>query len=315
MSSISKLTHFSMKYHACNMSYLDLKSFERDKLVSDYQKTLENLRKRHENNHRARVFRERELEQTFKPVIKSQQNMAEKIVNQLRETRETREPVVKLENRKKRKLEKDDFGPLATRYRNRYMNRDPTIDTSFGINFLENGNPVIARTPIKIENDDILIYDEVYEGTPGLWELLTEKNKQNLRSYTQDDLVEYAKILHQTNVLYEDFNPETNYPRSNSSWKWKNLLSPIWRKLNEAEDDEEVEGEGIFVHPLGNSKVILKTNGKSFVVKTKGQGLKLKHICNLKLKDGVYVRNGNRIYDGKCFKEVRQLPVIKHFKF
>ena len=36
------------------------------------------------------------------------------------------------------------------------MSRDPDIDTSFGINYLPNGDAVIANTPIKIENDDII---------------------------------------------------------------------------------------------------------------------------------------------------------------
>ena len=31
-----------------------------------------------------------------------------------------------------------------------------------------------------------------------------------------------------------------NYPRSNSSWKWKSILSAIWRKIRE---DKEEEGE------------------------------------------------------------------------
>ena len=47
------------------------------------------------------------------------------------------------------------------------MSRDDEIDTSFGINF-KDGKPYIANAPIKIQHNDIIIYNEVYEGTPGL---------------------------------------------------------------------------------------------------------------------------------------------------
>ena len=47
------------------------------------------------------------------------------------------------------------------------MYRVDDIDTSFGINFVD-GEPFIGSTPIKIEDDDIIIYNEVYQGTPGI---------------------------------------------------------------------------------------------------------------------------------------------------
>ena len=226
------------------MSYLDLSPIKRDKLVGEYQKSLNILRERHENRTHTRIFREKQLEKTFSPIIKSQQTMSDKIVHTLRENRESNVPI-KLGIRKKQKLEKDDFGELANRYKNRYMSRDPSIDVSFGINFLLNGNPIIGNTAIKIDHNDIIIYDEVYDGTPGLWELLTEKDKEKLKSFTKDDLIEYAKIMIQTNVLYKDYNTKSHYPRSNPSWKWKNILGPIWKSMNEEEeeDDEEEEEE------------------------------------------------------------------------
>ena len=77
----------------------------------------------------------KQLEKAFSPIIKSQQNVSDKIVHTLREGRESNVPI-KLEARKKRKLEKDDIGEIANRYRNRYMSPDPSFDVSFGINFL-----------------------------------------------------------------------------------------------------------------------------------------------------------------------------------
>ena len=69
------------------------------------------------------------------------------------------------------------------------------------------------------------------EGTPGLWNLITEKTKGLLEGkYADNDLSAYEDILRQTSVLHQDFNASSPYPRSSVSWKWKNILAPIWKK-------------------------------------------------------------------------------------
>ena len=203
--------------------------------------------------------------------------MSEKIVKSLRENN----PMVTKKEEEKEESP-DNVGPLESSYRNRYMLRDDDIDTSFGINFLSNGETYIASTPIKIENDDIIIYNEVYDGTPGLWSLITEKKKENLEGrYSQNDLDEYAQILRQTNVLHKDFNPNSSYPRSSVSWKWKNILSPIWNKWRE-EDEEDVDHDG--------SGLIVKKFGRIWKAKRHAEkGLR-------KLGDGVYFRDGKTFH-------------------
>ena len=120
------------------------------------------------------------------------------------------------------------------------MSRDKEIDTSFGIKF-HDGVPYIANTPITIDHDDITIYNKVYDGTPGLWNLITEKTEGLLDGkYTDDDLAMYEGILRQTNALHTDFDPNSPYPRSSASWKWRSILSPIWEKYR-----KEIVGEGL----------------------------------------------------------------------
>ena len=143
--------------------------------------------------------------------------------------------------------ESDNFGHLAEDYRRRYSLRDPDIDTQFGINFLSNGKTVIGNTPITIDGDDIIIAGNVYEGTEGLWTLLTEKNKEQLKNrYYKDDVQQYMGILKDTAVLHQNFDPENNRPRSNQSYKWRKILSVIWKKIREDEglsDDEYEDAE------------------------------------------------------------------------
>ena len=259
------------------MSFFSIKDpFERDRMFQDYRNTIENIQKRQMEQREFGQVRRRVLEETFHPIVKSQAKMAEQIVKSLREKQErSREEEEEVLPRKKRRLEKEDnFGPLADTFMNRYMMRDQDIDTSFGINLLQNGQTVIGNTPIKIEDDDLLIYDQVYPGTQGLWNLVTEKRKDSLKNrYTEDDLDQYEEILRQTNVLHKDFNSNSPYPRSNSSWKWKNILGPIWKGWKEEEDEDEDEededeneGEGKEVQPAGSG----------FIIKRKGKGLQFR---------------------------------------
>ena len=145
---------------------------------------------------------------------------------------------------------KDNPHSGAEEYRRQYHMRDSTIDTEFGIKFTDNGQPYIGKTPITIQGNDIIIGREVYHGTEGLWELLTEKIEENfMHQYNDDDMENYYHILNDTNVLRHNFDPESTRPRSSASWKWKHILSKIWEKIkaNSGSSDEEEEEELFFV--------------------------------------------------------------------
>ena len=83
-----------------------------------------------------------------------------------------------------------------------------------------------------IENNDIIIDNDEYEGTAGLWELITSKNPDS-NIYTEEDYNNYVKLMLQTNALHRDNNPNNKYPKSSKGDKWKNILSPIWNKRKE----------------------------------------------------------------------------------
>ena len=255
---------------------------EREKVVQDYKRIMREIRERGEKRKMTGQNRNRMLQETFHPVVKAQRDMTEKIVKSLKEINPIKQEKIPIQSKKRRLTsDNDEFGPLANAYRNRWMSRDNDIDTSFGINFYD-GEPYIASTPIKIENDDIIIYNEVYESTPGLWTLITEKKKATIEGkYNLDDLAEYEGILRQTNVLHKDYNPNSSYPRSSASWKWKNILAPIWEKWREeSDDDDEKQGSGLIVKKFGR---IWKAK-RHF-----GEGYR-------KLRDGIYLQDGHLLY-------------------
>ena len=221
-----------------NMSFLGIKDpEERERIVHEYMRLRQNIRERDESKRWSNIHQQRTLEKTFAPIIQSQKHMTDEIVKTLKNEREEIVPL----QRKKRKLEMEDYGPLEEDYRQRYALRDPDIDTKFGINFLADGKVVIGDTPITIQDDDIVIRDNVYDGSEGLWQLLTERKKANLNSYDGEDLTNYMNILRDTHVLHNNLDPDSPYPRSSASWKWTNILGRLWKKMrsDDGESDEE----------------------------------------------------------------------------
>ena len=87
-----------------------------------------------------------------------------------------------------------NIGPIASKY------LLPTFRQKATQSDIRPGDPKgtffkINETPIKIENDNIIIKDEKFEGTPGLWKLLTSKDVPDITEYTPFDLEHYI-IMH-----------------------------------------------------------------------------------------------------------------------
>jgi hypothetical protein len=290
-------------------SFMDIKDpWERDATIKDYLTTMKRIQERNEEEKTSGLYRQRELEHHFAPVVQIQDKMSKEIieglkpikeeVTTLRENLENRDEALP---RKMRRVDMDEYGPLAREFRTRYTGRDPDVDTTFGIKYLLDGRSVIGNTPITISDDDIMIYGEVYDGTPGLWSLLTETEKDKLTKdkWNQDDMNTYAEILRQTSVLHEDYNPNNPHPRSNRSWKWKHILGKLWDQLKQV--DEEYGGTGLLPrHPVRGCRVYLHNNGHCYMVQTtkSGKGLHLSPHPPIGVGNGLYLKAGSTLYDG-----------------
>ena len=51
-------------------------------------------------------------------------------------------------------------------------------------------------------------------------------------------------MINQTGALHDDMSP-----RLNGSWKWKTILGPMWKRLQEEEEEEVQKGSGIQMIP------------------------------------------------------------------
>ena len=237
------------------MSFIKVKDpRKREELVRDFIET----RKRIKDNFIARKVGEAEyqtgLTKLFKPVTETQKATtkeitdaqkatAEKITKELLPIREGLEKLPEvitlpqyqaIEEYKKEK----NLGPTVIKALN-YIK--PEEKTTFGMYF-KDGDFRIGDKKIDIEGNNIIIDGIPYKGTDGLWELIM-KDEPKEGIYTDDDFIEYGKILKQTNAIYHGNNPNQNYPKSSQSNKWKQLIKPIWEDIKSKKPPEE-KGKG-----------------------------------------------------------------------
>ena len=127
----------------------------------------------------------------------------------------------------------------------KYLSK-PFRDKTFGVR-KEKSRHFIGNQEVIIEDNDIILTrsDEIFRGTPGLWELITSKDPRN---FTDNDYNEYKDLMLLTSALYRDYNPKNPHPRGSRSLKWMRLLSPIWHRQRVAEWRKEgYEGKGIVI--------------------------------------------------------------------
>lgn len=126
------------------------------------------------------------------------------------------------------------IGPLAQKYLPR------TKDNKFGLYWNKHKKSFMIGDKVTvIDNDDLIINGKTYDGTNGLWRLLTYEKKPDDNLYTENDLINYSKILWETNSIYKNNDPSTKKPKSSKGDKYMKLVKQIW------ETKGNIEGSGI----------------------------------------------------------------------
>ena len=195
------------------MSFIKVKDpRKREELIKDFIET----RKRIKDNFIARKVGESEyqtgLTKLFKPVTETQKETAkeiteaqkaatEKITQGLLPIKEgienltvippieAGETIPALEMTEEEK-EKKNIGSLAKNYL--AFATGKKSDTTFGIYPDENNRLKIGSKRITIKGNDIMIDDETYPGTPGLWELIVSKELPKVKT-TEEDYLNYVE--------------------------------------------------------------------------------------------------------------------------
>ena len=271
------------------MSFIKVKDpRKREELVRDFIET----RKRIKDNFVARKVGEAEyqtgLTKLFKPVTETQKATAkeitdaqkaaaEKITSELLPIREGIEnltiippieagdqiPALEMTQEQITKIGKIASEHLLSTFGRKATQADIIPGDEEGTLFK------IGKTPIKIENNDIIIKDEPFKGTPGLWNLLTNKDIPNKTEYRAVDLRDYITIMHITKATFDKNNKRIGGKNN----KMNNLIKPLVIALEECggdklikeinkhfgfedEDEEETEGEGLKILPSDPNALI-----------------------------------------------------------
>ena len=98
-------------------------------------------------------------------------------------------------------------------------------DKTFGLRD-KDGMFYIENKEAKIKENNIIVGDEEYAGTPGLWELIVARSPDG-QIFTIGDNDNYAEIMHSTNALRRNNDESESKAKANKSWKWKHILKPI----------------------------------------------------------------------------------------
>ena len=228
---------------------------KREELIKDFIET----RKRIKDNFIARKVGEIEyqtgLTKLFKPVTETQKATTKEITDAQKATAEkftqellpikegiealpTKEDIeilpTKLFNQIYPSLEFKsseimELGPLAVSSLIEAFTKEG-VDKTFGL-YAEDKKFKIGNKYTTIKDNNIIIDDKIYIGTPGLWELITSFNPQN---FTEEDFINYRDLLIQTNTIYQGNDQNKTKPKSSKSKKWEKIISPIWNYIKES---------------------------------------------------------------------------------
>ena len=221
------------------MSFIKVKDpRKREELIKDFIET----RKRIKDNFIAKKVGEIEyqtgLTKLFKPVTETQKATAKEITEAQKAATEKitqellpiKEGIEKLPGAISEGFpalgmteeELIKIGPIARKYIQSNLGR---ATTKAGL-YSEDDNLKIGYRPVKIENDDIIIDDERFKGTVGLWELITSKDIPDISEYSAKDLADYITIMHITKATYDK-----NNKRVGGNDKMNKLIKPFVKAL------------------------------------------------------------------------------------
>ena len=254
------------------MSFLKINDpLKRDAIVKEYLELKKKIRSNFLSERVGEQQLQTDLSKFYKPITETQKATTREITEGLKPVREGLETIRKEvhdipgivsdmeavkkygqekqeeeeEEEEEDEEEEEEEEELGV-YPKYFLDQDDN-DEKFGIRKVKS-RYYIGNKRVVFKKDDIIIKEtgERFNGTSGLWGLITSKNPdKDLIDWTKDDRNRYDRLMSITNALHKDYNPRRG-PRSSGGNKWKNILSTIW--FNK-EPKKGYEGSGVVVIP------------------------------------------------------------------
>ena len=195
-----------------NMSFLKITDpKKRDFIVNEFLKTRQNIQQIFLSERVGDLSTQYELSKLFKPVTDMQKDLKEGLVSELKPIREGMKNLPKAITFSQfpsitaydddGEDEEDVFiGDIAKQFLRKFSAKSGT-DKIFGLRD-KAGKFYIGNKEAKIKENNIIVGDKEYAGTPGLWELIVVTTPDD-KIFTNGDLDNYAEIISFNKCLKE----------------------------------------------------------------------------------------------------------------
>ena len=180
---------------------------KRDFIVNEFLKTRQNIQQNFLSERVGDLSTQHEL---FKPVTDMQKDVKEGLVSELKPIREGMRNVPKAITLPQfpsiTAYDDDDDGEeeedvFIEDIAEEYLRKFATVsgaDKTFGLRD-KDGRFDIGNKEAKIKENNIIVGDKEYTGTPGLWELIVARSPDD-KIFTNGDYDNYAEIMHSPNA-------------------------------------------------------------------------------------------------------------------
>ena len=221
---------------------------KRDEIVTEYLKTISNIQSNQLANRLGKQKYTAKYARRYKPITDVQEvqaNLSKNILTEIKKLpdvlewpREVYTPAIEGPGVSDTSME--TAGPIAIEYLTESFGKDK--DEVFGIHRGGDKKLYIGDTRIRVNDNNIIVGEKEYEGTRGLWELITMEKPQE-RVFDDEDYDNYAEIMINTSALKRGNVSGSNTPKASKGWKWNNLLKGIWATRG------KYEGTGVVILP------------------------------------------------------------------
>ncbi|EZA62135.1 hypothetical protein X777_03742 [Ooceraea biroi] len=221
---------------------------KREKIARAIEKTSESIRKKHRALKTGRIEDDITVRRHLGPIIEPLQRIVDN--SSTRAIKDEpgvavkvplkREPDVELvvpltpkrEKKKKNVIRKGQkalrahLGPLSRKYVEAVIRGDDKdIDTVYGV-YLDNDGMKFGSIRFEIDHDDNILLDNVrYKGTPGLYKLIFKRHPDE-DVFTNNDLQKYRSMLLVMNAYRRDHSARGQV-KSNRGYKYKYIIAPL----------------------------------------------------------------------------------------
>ena len=164
---------------------------KRDFIVNEFLKTRQNIQQNFLSERVGDSSTQHELSKHFKPVADMQQDLKQGLVSELKPIREGMKnlpnaitfpqfsSITAYDDDDDGEEEEDVFiGDIAEQYLRKFATVSGA-DKTFGLRD-EDGRFYIGNKEAKIKDNNIIVGDKTYTGTPGLWELIVARSPDYL---------------------------------------------------------------------------------------------------------------------------------------